>query len=155
MAQLAHEDVPGVFLHGDPGNWNLLIDLAGHLGVLDWENADRLGAPLWDTLLFAETYGAFVAEGAGRRYGSTTFVEHSRPASRLRRSLDPALADQSDRLQMSGDAVASLTLLCWVQQALKEASRLPASRVMRSRYRTIVALSLEQPELYADPRSRG
>ena len=151
VERLQGRDVPGVFLHGDPGNWNLLARVDGAIGVLDWENARPLGPPVWDVALFLKTYGTFVAQAAGRRYTTNAFVSQFRPASPMRALIDSALRTYADLLVLEDDLVESLMLLCWVHQALKEASRLKPEAVSMSHYHDVVNRCLDEPTLLSCP----
>lgn len=146
--QLQGRRVPGVLVHGDPGNWNMLARRDGSIGVLDWENARRTGPPIWDVALFLKTYGSFVARAEGRRQGSTaTFVRQFTPGAPMRRLVDDALSSYASRLGIDGELVPTLVMLCWVHQALKDASRLPTNRVTSSPYHQIVRRCLAEPAL--------
>lgn len=66
--------VPTVLTHGDPGVWNLLVAPGGRVAVLDWENADPRGLPLWDLLYFLRTLGALAAEKGNVRWTPSVFA---------------------------------------------------------------------------------
>jgi aminoglycoside phosphotransferase (APT) family kinase protein len=52
------DPLPVVFVHGDLGTTNVLVDQAGRLsGVVDWETA-RWGLPLTDLLYLVDAVGA-------------------------------------------------------------------------------------------------
>lgn len=149
VERLRGRGAPAVFVHGDPGNWNLMARADGSIGVLDWENARRGGPPGWDLLLFLKTYGTFVAEAAGRRYTTATFAEQFRAGSDLRPMIDRSLLGYAERVGVDVDVLEVLTLLCWVHQALKDASRLTPDTVASSHYRQIVDACLDDPRLVA------
>ena len=155
VGRLQGREVPGVFFHGDPGNWNLRARADGAIGVLDWENARPVGPPVWDLALFLKTYGVFVAEAEGRRYTTATFVSQFRPGSPMRSLIDEALRAYAESLVLDDGAVSSLLLLCWVHQALKEASRLAPEAVGSSHSRAVVDRCLDDPRLLSCPARNG
>jgi hypothetical protein len=150
-AQVARHEVPTVFFHGDPGNWNLLARPDGTVGVLDWENAHPGGPPAWDVALFLATYGSFMAQARGRRYTPATFEAQLQPQGELRELWDATLRDYSQRVGVDPAATGSLVVLCWVHQALKEASRLPRGRAAGSHHHDVVCRVLAHPSLMELP----
>ncbi|MBZ0267543.1 aminoglycoside phosphotransferase family protein, partial [bacterium] len=66
--------LPTVLSHGDPGVWNLLVTRGDHVAVLDWENAEPRGLPLWDLLYFLRTLGALAAEKQAVRWTPRVFA---------------------------------------------------------------------------------
>jgi aminoglycoside phosphotransferase (APT) family kinase protein len=146
-ATLGEASVPTVFFHGDPGNWNLRARPDGTVGVLDWENAHPAGPPVWDVALFLATYGTFVAEAQGRRWTAEVLVEQLRPGSALRPLVDRTLTTYGRRVGVAPAAIASLQVLCWVHQALKEASRRPVGAPPTGRQHEIVGHLLDDATL--------
>ena len=117
------EPIPLVMQHGDPGVNNVIARPGGGICVLDWENADRIGMPLWDVLYFVRSVAV-----AGRRRSSSRldvslqpFIEPGPLADLLHRSVQRVVA----RIALPPAAIGPLVLHCWVQQALKETTRLP------------------------------
>jgi hypothetical protein len=103
--------LPLVCEQRDFSPWNLLLDGAGNLGVLDWESAEMQGLPVLD-LVYCLTYLTANIDGSGRVWES------------LRRSLDPAspagritqecLERYLERVAVPASAVAPLRLLAWM-----------------------------------------
>lgn len=147
LKRLRGRAAPTVFYHGDPGNWNLMSRADGSIGVLDWENAKPAGPPGWDLLLFLKTFGTFVAEASGYRYTSSTFAEQFAPGSPMRELIDPSLLAYARRIRVEVDVLEVLILLCWVHQALKDASRLTSGTLASSHYRQVTEHCLENPVL--------
>ena len=94
-------DLPLVIEHRDLSPWNIVVDDAGGLGVLDWESSVAEGLPLLDVLYFVEH--------AGLADGGDACIE-------LYRSL----------LGLPAAVVAPLRLLCWIVHAHSEHGRLAA-----------------------------
>jgi len=130
--QLRPLAVPTVMLHGDPGPWNMRVDVqSGRLCVLDWENGEPRGVPLWDLLYFLRSFGISVAGQAAT-------------GDRLERGLhwlrDPALAavtaDAVARyvreVGIPAAAVRPIFFHVWTYQALKEAARVPSADASRN-----------------------
>ncbi len=125
------ETVPVVFQHGDPGVLNIIARQDGSITMLDWENAEPRGMPLWDVLYFVRSLA--VATGTRRRLDRLQaslrpFVEDG-PLNAL---LAEFLADAARRVALPPEMIRPLLLHCWVQQALKETTRLPANEAARS-----------------------
>lgn len=77
--------IPLVFEHGDLGTWNLLLS-GNELRVLDWENADHDGMPLWDLNYFLLTAINWQARQSGvtdRIQGITTQLIGNGPWAQL------------------------------------------------------------------------
>ena len=116
--------VPTAFLHGDPGEWNVLVSEEGSVRFLDWENAESAGPPTWDLASYLLSYARFGLERDGIR---------PTPASTARRLLEPSpLADLlvnrhldlARRLEMPPEAIEPLFLLHSAVAAVREAWRL-------------------------------
>lgn len=119
-----------VTLHGDPGTHNILDGPAGVV-VLDWENHEAAGLPLWDVLAFLRTW---VADGTRRRLPvrRSTVVN----AAFVRALGDDGPVRDLVRRYCRGAGVPDelgppLTRLAWVYQAVKEAPRLAPGRTDR------------------------
>ena len=113
-------ELPCVIEHRDFGPWNILVDPAGNLSVLDWESSRIRGFPLLDLVYFL-TYLAFFVDGAML---SRRFVES------YRRSLDPSTLTGATRFDLlerhreawgiSSRAARALRALCWIGHAESE-----------------------------------
>jgi hypothetical protein len=146
-AQLTEAVPPAVFLHGDPGVWNLLTRPDGRIAVLDWENAVVEGPPGWDLLLLLTSYAAFVGEAAGRRPTARQIALQFAAGSPLRPLIESAFADYGERVGLSAATMESLIVLCLAHQALKELSRLPHRAAPATHSSELLARVLEAPVL--------
>lgn len=145
VARLSRIDIPTVFMHGDFGVWNLLLDSGHRVGVLDWENADPEGVPLWDLFVFARTLGVFLADVSGIRYTPAVFSQQLLAASPLRDALFDHIRQYRSVVDIPANAVDDLFVMCWVQQAVREAASLASPTWLNSRSTQLLHLSLEKP----------
>jgi aminoglycoside phosphotransferase (APT) family kinase protein len=118
---IAHlEHVPTVIEHRDFGPWNILIDDAGALMVLDWESSRVRGLPLLDLIYFV-TYMAFFVYGA---MVSRRFAESYRATLDPRSTTGAVRAElvlqYRERFGISIDAERALRALCWIEHADSE-----------------------------------
>jgi Ser/Thr protein kinase RdoA (MazF antagonist) len=118
---IAHLDhVPTVIEHRDFGPWNILIDDAGALMVLDWESSRVHGLPLLDLIYFI-TYMAFFVDGA---MVSRRFVESYRAMLDPRSTSGAVRAElvqqYRERFDISTGAERALRALCWIEHADSE-----------------------------------
>lgn len=143
--RLREQPIPAVMQHGDPGVWNMLVDDGGQLGVLDWENTDRAGMPLWDLFVFARTFGIFMADAAGVRYGPGVFTRQLLEPGALQRALSAATKEYCSALGIGEEAVADLFILCWAQQAIREAATQPTPSWQLGRSNRYLEASLQTP----------
>ena len=109
-------------MHGDPGMWNFLVAEDGRPGLLDWENADSRGVPLWDLFIFARTFGVFLADAHGVRYTHHTFAQQLLEESALKEVLFHQIRDYRRRVGFSAGIVDDLFVMCWTQQAVRQAA---------------------------------
>lgn len=134
IARLAGLDaLATVFTHGDAGTWNLLVDEAGRVAFLDWENAEESGLPLADLFDFLAGYGAFAAERAGVRATPGTFFRQFLKESSFSRLLVESTYRYCARIDLAPAAVEPLLHLHWLMQAVREAWRLAPERLGRGR----------------------
>ncbi len=130
--------LPTVYFHGDAAVWNAVVTPAGQVAFLDWEASDPLGVALWDLFYFARS-----AALSGKRLRRLA----AQP-DRLLRALaeDTRLAKAVDvyctRAGVSAEAVPALFRICWLHRAVKEAARLPASRLQAGHYINLVRATL-------------
>jgi hypothetical protein len=126
------EPVPTVLQHGDPGPWNMRADVAtSRLSVLDWENAEPRGVPLWDLAYFLRSFGVLVAIRAGvadRLARGLFFVTDPE----LRRISRAAVVAYAARIGLDPHAIRPLMYHHWVYQALKESTRVPSADAQRA-----------------------
>ena len=135
---------PVVFQHGDPGTWNLLVDDAGRVAFLDWENADAAGMPLWDLLYLLRSHAVGSARRAGVRRRLVAVERYLFGASPLSDTIVASVGSYAARLGMDRRLVEPLFHLCWMHQALKEATRTDPGRVRDGHYNRLLRLGLER-----------
>jgi Phosphotransferase enzyme family len=113
------------FSHGDPTTHNVLVDAKGGIGLIDWENAERFGMPLWDLLRFVSAYAAWSAQLAGRRWSvplaCATLFEPSPFHDLLARSI----ARYRSTTELGEELVPPLVLTWLMVESLRQATRLP------------------------------
>jgi Phosphotransferase enzyme family len=128
-----------VVSHGDPTTHNVLVDSEGGIGLIDWENAERFGMPLWDLLRFLSAYAAWSAQLAGRRWSvslaSATLFEPS-PFQRL---LARSVARSRSRTGVAEELVPALVLTWLMTEALRQATRLPRGSTTTSHAARLLA----------------
>ena len=124
VRRLGGADFPSVMMHGDPGMWNFLVAGDGRPGLLDWENADSRGVPLWDLFIFARTFGVFLADARGIRYTHRTFAKQLLEASALKEVLFHQIREYRRRVDIPAEIVDDLFVMCWAQQAVRQAAGL-------------------------------
>jgi hypothetical protein len=135
---VARHNLPTVFMHGDLATWNVLLTADG-FGVLDWENADPRGAPLWDVAYLVLTHAMRSTTASGIRFTPSLALEQLR-SEPWRRLLDEALERQRAILAIAPETVQPLVRLGWAHLAVKEATRLPPSRGHRGFYAGLLRL---------------
>jgi aminoglycoside phosphotransferase (APT) family kinase protein len=142
---------PLVFQHGDPGAWNALATPDGGVAFLDWEAADPCGMPLWDLLYFLRSYGVGAARATGGpRDALSAFTRVYLEGSALADLLADTVGSYCARIGLDPRLVAPLYHLCWVQRAVKEATRLPVEQLGTGHYVRLLRRGLQQdtgPEL--------
>lgn len=136
---IGRRSLPTVFLHGDLGTWNVLLD-GDDLAVLDWENGDPRGAPLWDLAYLVETHAGRAAVAEGARATPALLADRltSGPWSDV---LDAAVAAQCRALELDEAVAWPLIRLGWAHLATKEATRLAAGRGDRAPHARLLAES--------------
>ena len=135
---------PVVLQHGDPGTWNLLVDEAGRVSFLDWENADAAGMPLWDVFYLLRSHAVGTARRAGVRRRLAGVERYLFGASPLSDSIVRAVGGYASKLRIDPALVEPLFHLCWMQQALKEATRTDPAQVREGHYNRLLRLGLER-----------
>ncbi len=119
-------DLPLVCEQRDFSPWNVLLDEADNLVVLDWESAELRGLPAVDLIYFL-TYLNFFLDGA---------MESDRYRRSYRNTLDASTytggvfaecaARYADRVGLDPAALPPLRLLTWMLHARSEHRRLAA-----------------------------
>jgi phosphotransferase family enzyme len=127
--------VPVVYFHGDATVKNAMVTPAGEVAFLDWEAADPLGVALWDLFYFARS-AALSGKGLRRRLAAqpVRLIRALAEDQRLAR----AVGVYCLRAGVSEEAVPALFQMCWLHRAVKEAARLPASRLQAGHYINLV-----------------
>ncbi len=149
-AHLGEFDLPAVFMHGDLGVWNMLCGGDDIVGVLDWENGDPEGVPMWDLFVYARTLGVFLADVSGRRYGPSVFTGQLLRESELRKSLMSQLDEYRRHVDVPAEAVDSLFVMCWAQQAVREAASQIQPTWLQTRGTQLLAAALGTPLGYRE-----
>lgn len=145
LERLSDVDLPTVFMHGDLGAWNILVGPDQSIGILDWENADSQGVPLWDLFVFARTLGVFLADATGVRYTPAVFERQFLSETRFRRVVFGEIRQYLRQIDLPTEAVDDLFVMCWVQQAVREAASLVAPKWLASRSTQLLARALQTP----------
>ncbi len=144
-ARTGQFDLPSVSMHGDLGVWNMLGTADGHVGVLDWENYDAVGIPLWDLFVYARTLGVFLADASGSRYSPKVFTRQLLGESDLRTALFAHIRLYRRQVDIPVEVVDDLFVMCWVQQAVREAASHGRPTWLGSRATQLLAASLANP----------
>lgn len=142
LASIAESDssFATVFSHGDPTTHNVLVDDAGGIGLVDWENAEGAGMPLWDTMRFVSAYAARSATLSGRRWTATVASAYLFEPSPFQRLLGEWIGRNRTVLGLASELVAPLILTCLSVDALRQATRLPAGSSSRTNAAHLLAL---------------
>jgi hypothetical protein len=135
---------PLVFQHGDPGTWNLLVREDGSAVVLDWENADAAGMPLWDLFYLLRSHAVGTGRRSGTRRRMHAIERYLFDASPLSELVVGSVHAYADRLGLERALIEPLFHLCWMHQALKEATRVAPGRVHGAHYNRLLRLGLER-----------
>jgi hypothetical protein len=135
---------PLVFQHGDPGSWNILATPSGRAAFLDWEAFERNGMPLWDLFYFLRSYGVWSARKAGVNDSLKGFSQQYLADSALGDLLVDATRRYCERSRLAPELVEPLFYTCWMHRSLKEAARLPAERLERGHYISLLRLCIQQ-----------
>jgi hypothetical protein len=138
------QPLPLVFQHGDPGTWNMLVREDGSAVLLDWENADQAGMPLWDLFYLLRSHAVGTGHRAGTMRRLAAVERYLFDASPLSDMVVTAVHGYADRVGISRELVEPLFHLCWMHQALKEATRMAPERVSNGHYNRLLRLGLER-----------
>lgn len=139
---------PSVFQHGDAGIWNLVRTDSGDIGVLDWENADPAGMPLWDLFYFVQTRGSRLAAARGTRYTAAAFANQLLRPSPHSALLARQIGRWRAATRLDQELVGPLFHLWLAHQAVKEAAQsLYGRRRERGRSLQLLARAVEAPAL--------
>ncbi len=118
------ERLPLVVWHGDVAPQNLIVRDDGQVAMLDWENGELAGMPLWDLFHFLLTYAVW----SSRRRRVLSRLDAVRRHFVHRSQLTDAFAGYVDHYRRSiGLPAGAVRPLFWTYlavQALREAPRL-------------------------------
>lgn len=136
--------IPMVFQHGDPGTWNLLQREDGRVAFLDWENADAAGMPLWDLLYLLRSLAVGAGQRAGTRRRLVAVERYLLDDSPMSDFVVGAVERYTDALGMDRALVEPIFQLCWMHQAMKEATRVAPERVRNAHFNRLLRLTLDR-----------
>jgi hypothetical protein len=139
----AEDAFPLVFQHGDPGTWNAMITLDGHVTYLDWEAAEPEGMPLWDLFYFQRSYCMVVARRNGVHDRQTALSRGFLRATPFNRQLISSTKKYCMKIGLASRLVEPLFYTCWMQRALKEAASLSPARLDNGHYLKLLKLFIE------------
>lgn len=117
--------LPSVVQHGDPGTWNIVARSDGTVALLDWENWEEHGVPLFDLILFLHGYALHHDRMRGVDAHRTVVARHFSGSSMLAHLIATSLRAAASRCGIRPDVVPHLVTLALAYQALKELPRLP------------------------------
>lgn len=113
------------FSHGDPTTHNVLVDPKGRIGLIDWENAERFGMPIWDLLRFLSAYAAWSAQLGGRRWSVSLACATLFEPSPFHGLLARSIQRYRSTTELGEELVPPLVLTWLMVEALRQATRLP------------------------------
>ncbi len=122
IATVAEPDsaAPLVFMHGDLGTWNVVVEPDGRIKVLDWEAGEPHGLPLWDIFYLLRNAAVSPGDATPGAAVRHELFENPRWNGLLRRTVLASIQGTGT----SPEVVPALFRLCWVHRAVKEAKRL-------------------------------
>jgi hypothetical protein len=135
---------PVVFQHGDAGTWNLLVTPDQRVVFLDWENAEPAGMPLWDLFYLLRSHAVGVGRQNGARRRLTAVDRFLFDRSMLSELVVEATARSVAAIRLDPAMVEPLFHLCWMHQALKEATRFTPDRVRGAHFNRLLSLGLRR-----------
>jgi hypothetical protein len=141
----AADDVRPVFLHGDPTTLNVLV-ADDQIGLVDWENAEPAGLPLWDVLHFVSAYAAWGAQRAGRRWTPGVARATLLEPSPFHSMLVDAVGRYRATVGVPAEAVVPLVFTWWMVLALREATRRRPDQLDGGFYCRLLASAVEAGE---------
>lgn len=140
----SRQPFPAVLQQGDSGTWNRLVSEQLRLKVIDWEAGVAQGMPLWDLFYFLRSDGNWLARRQGLHdslYGFAKMFLATSPASAI---LSQASARYCAVIGLKRQLVAPFLFTCWLQHALKEASRLTPATLGEGHYHRLLKLCITQ-----------
>jgi PAS domain-containing protein len=125
----AGNDFACAFSHGDPTTLNILVANDEAIRLVDWENAEPEGLPLWDLLHFVHAFAAWSTRLAGRRWTPAVAEATLFRPSPFRELLAGAIARYRAVRRLESELVPPLVFTFWIARALREATRRPPAAV--------------------------
>ncbi len=139
----SRRDFPLVFQHGDPGTWNIMVSEESKAIFIDWEAGEPKGMPLWDLFYFFRTYASWVSRMQGSRDALEIFSQHFLSSSELSAMLMEVTNQYCTKIGLDKRLVKPLFYTCWIQRALKEATRLTKASLQNGHYANLLRLNIE------------
>lgn len=140
----SRDPLPVVFQHGDPGIWNVLATGPDTVAFLDWEAAEPRGIPLWDLLYFLRSFAVTGITAHGRRARFAALARSMLDDSAWSRMAAGACGRYARALGIDPALLEPLYHTCWVHRALKEATRLPPSRLSSGHYVQLLLAGIDR-----------
>jgi Phosphotransferase enzyme family len=141
----ARDDLHPVFLHGDLTTLNIIVD-GDRIGLVDWENAEPAGLPLWDLLHFVGAYAAWGAQRSGRRWTPRVAQAALLEPSPFHTMLGDAVARYRIATGLPAELIPPLVFTWWMMVALREATRRRPDRVNGGLYARLLARAVAAGE---------
>lgn len=135
---------PTVFQHGDTGTWNLLVTRDERVVFLDWENAEPAGMPLWDMFYLLRSLAVGVGRSNGVRRRLAAIERFLFDRSVISELVVGATTRYVTAMRLDPELVEPLFHLCWMHQALKEATRFTPDRVRGAHFNRLLAVGLRR-----------
>jgi hypothetical protein len=140
-----HEgSLPTVVQHGDPGAWNLMVDEADRIVILDWESSESAGLPLWDLVYFLRSYGTLTSRRQGIRDRLALASRHLLDATELNARFAADVSRHARAVELRPTLIEPLFYACWMHRALKEATRRTPARLESAHYRRLLGRLIER-----------
>lgn len=146
LTHLRDIPLPSVFEHGDLSHPNLFLTKRGEPGIVDWETADPYGLPACD-LFFFLTYVA-LSKHKSRSTGSAVAAFRSAFWGDQAWA-QPYVAAYARRLQLPGQALPPLFILCWLRYMVSLLSRIEQDSAPDAPLRSETATWLRANRFYA------
>lgn len=113
--------------HNDFGPWNIHLDPAEGLGVIDWADARTSGPPVFDLIYFLTHLGLCAADGYGFERRGRVVNAMLDPDTAEGQTIERCLARYGAALGINHDDLRRLRLLTWILKFTGEASERRAS----------------------------
>ena len=100
--------------------------------------------PLWDLFYFLRSYALDIARAGGVNDGLQGFTQQILADTPLSRLVVETVHDYCQAIDLPTTVVLPLFYTCWMHRALKEATRLPVSKVDSGRFVNLLRLCIDQ-----------